>query len=80
MVFADCLQDALDIVADEGRLERFLLADEDWGDYDGPEDDRVSYLGNNGHPYDIEALGVVELPNPPVSFVAIFNAQEGETS
>ncbi len=80
VVFADCLQDALDIAADEGRLERFLLADEDWVDYDGPDDERVSYLGNHGHPYDIEALGVVELPNPPVSFVALFNAREGGTS
>jgi len=35
-----------------------------------------TFLGNAGEPFDIENLGIVELPNPKFSFVALFNAQE----
>ncbi len=34
----------------------------------------VAYLGNAGEPHDIESLGFVELPNPPRSFTAEFEA------
>ena len=38
-----------------------------------------SFLGNACEPYDIESLEVVELPNPAMSFCAIFNAMEKTT-
>ncbi len=34
-----------------------------------------TFLGNAGEPFDIEGLGVIELPNPKFSFCALFNAQ-----
>lgn len=39
----------------------------DWGE-------NVTFLGNASEPFDIEALGVVELPNPPMSICALYNA------
>ncbi len=33
-------------------------------------------LGNAGEPFDIDGLDVVELPNPPHSFCALFNAMQ----
>lgn len=69
VVFADCLQDALDIAADDNRLNGFFLTDEDLKDY---KDDDITYLGNASEPFDISTLGVIELPNPKASFVAQF--------
>jgi hypothetical protein len=100
IAFADCEQDALDIVADAGKLDRFKLDPEDehvQRDYmredpgvqacwiDVVRDGRkvsldwkgdVKFLGNHSYPFDIEPLGIVELPNPPFSFVALFNAAQ----
>jgi hypothetical protein len=70
IVFADCLQDALDIAADEERLDRFAVAADD---VDG---EGLAYLGNAGNPFDIESIDVVELPNPAFSFTAMFNAMK----
>lgn len=75
VVFASCLQDAIDAAVDAGKLDRFKLTEEDLKDYE-EDDDRIAYLGNAGEPFDIESLDVVELPNPPASFVACFNARE----
>jgi len=36
--------------------------------------DEVAFLGNASEPFDIEGLDAIELPNPPFSFVALFNA------
>jgi hypothetical protein len=72
VVFADCLQDALDIAADADKLDRYLVRGrelDDYGDGDG-----LAHLGNAGEPFDIESLAAVELPNPPFSFAALFNA------
>jgi len=77
VVFADCLQDALDEAADHDRLDRYLVEDKDLADY-GPDEEGISRLGNAGEPFDIESLGVEELPTPPFSFVALFNAMQGE--
>ena len=74
VVFAENLQEALDTAADADKLERYLLNNEDWVDYDGPEDDRVFYLGNNSLPYNIESLVAIELANPPFSFAALYSA------
>ncbi len=77
VVFADCLQDALDEAADNGKLDSFKVSDEDLADY-GPEEDGISHLGNAGEAYDIGGLGVEELPTPPFSFVALFEAMKSE--
>ena len=73
VVFASDLQDALDIAADDDRLDRYFVGDVT--DY-GPEGEGLDYLGLGGNPYDIEGMGVVELPNPPFSFVALFRAAQ----
>ena len=72
VVFADSLQDALDEAVDAGKLDRYLVAPDDLGDY--PDGEGLAYLGNAGEPFDIEGLDAVELPNPPFSFVALFSA------
>jgi hypothetical protein len=72
VVFASHLQDALDIAVDENKLDRYLIAEADLGDY--PNDEGISHLGNAGEPFDIESLGVIEFTNPKFSFVALFNA------
>jgi hypothetical protein len=71
IVFADCLQDALDVAADSGRLDRFAVAEQDMTDYQDGE--RLAFLGNASEPFDIDSLDATELPNPPFSFVALFN-------
>lgn len=72
IVFADCLQDALDIAADEDRLDRYRVGEADLSDY--PEEEGLAFLGNASDPFDIDGLDVIELPNPSFSFVALFNA------
>lgn len=81
VVFASNLQDALDSAVDEGKLDRFQISPEDLRDdykYNWEtgeaEYGSVALLGNASEPFDIESLGVVELPNPPRSFVAQFAA------
>ena len=73
VVFADCLQDALDIAADNGKLDRFRVTEEDAADY--PDDEGLTFLGNASEAFDIESRGVEELPNPRFSFVALLSAQ-----
>ena len=72
VVFADCLQDALDIAVDNDKLDRFQVTDNEMSDY--PDEEGLSFLGNASEPFDIESLGAIELPNPKFSFVALFNA------
>jgi hypothetical protein len=78
VVFADCLQDALDEAADADKLDRYMITAEEFDDYvdEKGNEEGVTYLGNAGEPFDIESLGAIELPNPPMSFVALFNARE----
>ena len=76
VVFASCLQYALDEAADAGRLDRYAVNEADLGDY-GEEEEGIARLGNAGELFDIEGLDAVELPNPPYSFVALFNAEGG---
>mgnify|MGYP000290361475 CR=1 FL=1 len=75
VVFASNLQDALDAAVDADKMDRFLIAEADYGDYDieGNADGRVTFLGNASEPFDIESLDYIELPNPKRSFVAQFN-------
>jgi len=72
VVFASHLQDALDIAVDENKLDGFMIAPDDMADY--PDDEGIAFLGNASEPFDIESLGAIELPNPPFSFCALFNA------
>ena len=77
VVFADCLQNAIDIAVNEDKMDRFLVGEEELGDYTGEpyDEEGISYLGNAGEPFDIETLGFVELPHPKadLSFAALFD-------
>ena len=73
VVFADCLQDALDAAVDGNKLDGFQVSEKDLADY-GPDEDGITRLGNASEPFDIQTLDTVELPNPPFSFTALFNA------
>lgn len=75
VVFADGLQDALDIAVDNDKLDSFQISPADLADY-GQDGENASYLGNAGEPFDIQAIDYVELPVPKFSFVALFNARE----
>jgi hypothetical protein len=72
VVVADDLQDALDIAADEDKLDRFQVQGEELKDYE--DEEGLSFLGNAGEPFDIESLGVEQLPFPPFSPVALYVA------
>ena len=82
VVFAETFQDALDIVADKGRLDRFKVAPKDLDEYGtdegGIDGDGLDYLGNIGEPYDLENLSWSTLPTPRFSFVTLFNASKQE--
>jgi hypothetical protein len=74
IVFAANEQDALDTAVDEDKLDPWQISESEMADY-GPEGEGITYLGNAGETFDIETLGMIELPNPPFSFVALFNAR-----
>ena len=77
VVFADSLQTALDTAVDAGKLDAFQVSESDLAEY-GPDEDGIARLGNAGEPFDVEALGVEELPTPSFSFAALFNAMRGQ--
>jgi len=62
IVNADNESDALDIAADEGKLDRFKVDDNEEGHY--------SSLGNNCHTYDVTSVGIIQLPNLYLSYIA----------
>lgn len=77
VVFADCLQDALDEAVDRGKLDRFQVSEAELKDYETgersdvgsewapegyPEYRGITHLGNASEPFDIESLDVVEVP------------------
>ena len=69
------VQDALDILADEGCLDRYEVSDDelkkDYPDYESGNCDAISHLGNYCKPYDIETLDIVEMPAPKFSIIAL---------
>ncbi len=87
IVFADCLQDALDEAVDQNKMDRYLIEEErntpgtkglpasDYPTLGTDEEEGITRLGNASEPFDIESLGVIELPNPPRSFVAQWAAK-----
>lgn len=84
VVFANNLQDALDIAVDNDKMDSFLIQKEDYGDYGMnagiyDEDPRCSFLGIASEPFDIETLQVIELENPPMSFCALYKANQEQS-
>lgn len=77
VVFASCLQDAIDIAADEGKLDRYAVSLNELADY-GEDGEGLAYLGNASEPFDIDSLSVEELPTPAFSFVALFNVHNSQ--
>ena len=75
VAFADCLQDALDELADSGKLDSYMVSESDLPDY-GPEEEGISRLGNAGEPFDIGGVQFLELPNPALSFVALYEGMD----
>lgn len=70
IVFASNEQDAWDEAADAGKLDGWLLTEDDVTD-----EDEVTRLGNASEPYYIDSyLIAFEIPNPPFSFAALVNA------
>lgn len=78
VVFAATLQDALDIAADEDKLDRYKLIVAELAEIE--DDERVSYLGNHGEPYDIEGLDYIALPNIRASFAVQFETEVNKPS
>jgi hypothetical protein len=81
IAFASNLQEALDELADHGKLDHFKVTEKELeSDYEydesSGEHQGISWLGNNGLPYDIETIGCIELKNPPLSFCALYAAME----
>lgn len=74
VAIAETEQDAWDEAADSGKIDHFKLTDQDW--IKDMSEDQISYLGNNGDPYDIEALDIVRINRPPFSMAALVNAAE----
>lgn len=86
VVFAPNLQDALDIMVDENKLDRYLI--EEAGNTPGTKglpaadyptlgtenEEGITRLGNASEPFDLESLGIIELQNPKRSFVAEYLA------
>lgn len=76
VVFASCLQEALDEAADNGKLDRYQFS---YKDYDGS--DELAHLGNASEPFDIESLGYVNFPLPTKSITKSYgpsiDAKEG---
>jgi hypothetical protein len=76
VVFASCLQDAIDEAVDSGKMDRYMVKEEDMADY--PEEEGISFLGNASEPFDIGTLDALELPNPAYSFAAMFMEAQKE--
>lgn len=69
VVFANCLQDALDVAANANKMDRYLVSE--FKDYN---EDEFVYLGDASEPFDIDSLQVIELPNTKFNFEALFDA------
>jgi len=76
LVFADNLQDALDELADSGKMDKFLVSESERADY--IDDEGISFLGNNGRPFDDELVEFIELTIPSFSLAALYEAEKEE--
>jgi len=62
-IFAESLEDALEVAADEGKLDAFKIQDED-----EEAIDNATYLGNYGEPYCLDSIGYVQVESPTLRF------------
>lgn len=88
VVFAAHLQDALDIMVDNHKLDSFLIQEasntpgttginaSDYPTLGTEEEEGITRLGNASEPFDIETLGALDMPNPKMSFIALFKAMQ----
>ena len=67
------LQDALDMMADEDKLDAYKLDTKDNVDYDA-----CTVLGNACESFDIESVEIVEAECPMFSLVALFSESNSE--
>jgi len=76
VVFATNEEDAWDIAADEGKLDTWLVTEEELEKIEKEfGEDATQRLGNAGKPYRLsDYLTCFEIPNPPFSFAALVNA------
>lgn len=77
VVFASCEHDALDILADEGKLNHLLVEEADMADY-GEEEEGITRCGNASEPFDLETVDMFPLPHVPFSFAALFMAAQAD--
>ena len=70
------MDDAIDTMVDEGKLDRYMIQPEEYKDYGvGAEEPNCVFLGNAGEPFDIEGLSIEEGICPVLSFVALLNKE-----
>jgi hypothetical protein len=81
VVFAADPEEAMELATSAGKLDSFVVSRQDLEDADrlGPDSFPSAYewLGTPGRWIDTEGIGVVQLPLPPFSFCALFNAAFG---
>lgn len=80
VVFATGEQGAINEAVDAGKLDRWKLTPEQQGlpEYADENEERVSYLGNAGEPFDIEGMDLFPISNPPFSFCALMLNHQNE--
>lgn len=74
VAFAESMDDALDELADAGKLDSCLLSEEDEKDY--PDGEGVSFLGNSGRPFDVQNIELFGMKAPAFSFCALLAASQ----
>lgn len=69
VVYAETLQDALDIAVNTDRLDRYLVTEEMADQYGGNiyDCESLTYLGNASEPFDTESLGYVRFQVDSIS-------------
>lgn len=72
IVNADNESDALDIAADEGKLDRFMVDDKEVNEISEEEFNSRGYssIGNDCLIHDLESVGIIQLPNLELSYTA----------
>lgn len=69
LVYADDDSEALDIAADEDKLEAYRVDPDDYEDNEFNKENFTS-LGNDCCIYDIESIEIIQLPKLELSYVA----------
>ncbi len=66
IAFAGCESDAVDEIADSGKLDAYQIPD---AEHDCGDDCEALHAGNAGEPFDQSYLRLFDLPNPKREFV-----------